>query len=97
MTEGREKERRQMIQAALEAKAPKMYQELKGAQQLSQFLTDREQMLMNAFRQERNWIMSPDQTQPKPGEDPIQQAGRINNNLMTAWNQTLAIYLDFGD
>lgn len=93
----RVKDRKQMIHDALEAKAPKMYQELKKSLKLQSFLTTQEQMMMEAFREEKRKWMLPPESNPKPGENPIEQVQRIEMNLLTAWNQTKETYLDFSD
>ncbi len=97
MTTGREKERRQMIQDALEAKAPKTFRELKKAKKMEAFLINQEEMMMLAFREEQSRITFDQKNELQPGENPIQQVQRIEMDLLTAWHQTLETYLDFSD
>ncbi len=97
MTGGRENQRKEMISDAMEAKAPKMYQELKKTLQLPKFLTDQEKMLIAAFREEQRKLVFSPESEAKPGENPIQQVARIERHLLQAWNETVETYLDFSD
>lgn len=97
MMDHNEKQRKEMIQAALEEKAPEMYQSLKKSMQLPKFLTIREQMLMEAFKTEKNRIITESVSSPTAGENPIQQTQEIERNLLSAWEQTTETFLDFGD
>lgn len=97
MLDYRTDERKQMIHDALEVKAPQMYQELKKSLKLQNFLKTQEQMMMDAFREERGRLMMESVCKPDNGEHPIEQTQELERNLLQAWNETKATYLDFSD
>ncbi len=89
------KQRLQMIEAALEARAPKTYRELKKSRCLQSFLEEREKQIMESFDPERGRILM--ETHMPDGGDPLAVVGEANQKLLSAWNQTLETYLDFSD
>ncbi len=89
------RQRLQRIEAALETRAPKTYRELKKSRRLQAFLKEREEQIMESFGEERGRIMM-EFNMPDDG-DPIALVAQINQDLLSAWNQTIETYLDFSD
>ena len=92
---GREKERRQMVREALQDKNPVLFQQLKKAGKLEEFVEDREQEMYAAYTEGLNKVIW-DNAQEKSHKGSIlEQAKEIEANLRILWESILETYLEF--
>ena len=85
--------RLKMIRQALKDKAPQTYAALKSEGTLHQFLTDHDEQMMASFWDSE---IAAVQQLPKPEtyQDNLQNQTQARAR---AWEETLAVYLDFAD
>lgn len=92
----REKQRRKMIEDALETRNPILYRQLKKDNNLQEFLKDREQEMMQAYRAGRSQVVLHDVQGNNAKDNPLEQAKEIDSRLRILWESILETYLDFG-
>lgn len=93
--ENRAKQRRQMIRDALQEKNPQLFRELKKANQLKEFVENREQEIMLTYNEGWNQVIDHHAQEKNAKDNPIEQAKEIDASLRSLWEETLATYLEF--